>query len=146
MDDLLFIYNTNNPYTILKERNIEIIKVPKNHKILSGKNCIYIAFLKSVYIRDDLTFGHELFYLRHEIGHIILHSNIYSGYILCCGKLEKEANYFAFKLSQIVFDELELLNMTLEQICCHYGLPLNAVKQIIHLICLLLVFLGFKYV
>lgn len=128
---LFDIYRTNNPNDILDEMGINIIKAEKNNPILLCKNCVYIAELNQIFIRNDLILNYELFYLRHELGHILLHLDISNMFIINNGKIEREANYFAFKLSKITFDEIELYQMTLKQICCHLEIPFKAVNQFI---------------
>ena len=97
------------------------------------KSCIYVAEINKVFIRNDLTLKYELFYLRHELGHILLHLDIDNTFIINNGKIEREANYFAFKLSNITFDEVELYQMTLEQICCSLEIPYDAVNKLVNL-------------
>ena len=83
---ILDTYETNNPYDILNEMEVKIIKVEKFHHILLGKNCTYIAQFNAIYIRDDLILNYELFYLRHELGHILLHLDINNIFITNTGK------------------------------------------------------------
>lgn len=130
---LFDIYNTNDPYDILDEMEVEVIKVEKSNPMLLRKNCTYVIELNKIFIRDDLILNHELFYLRHELGHILMHLDVSNMFIINDGKIEREANYFALKLSKINFDEIELYQMTLEQICCSLELPYNAVNQLVNL-------------
>lgn len=122
-------YNTNNPYEILSKMEIKVIKVDRTSPILLCKNCTFIVELNKIFIRNDLILNYELFYLRHELGHILLHLDISNTFIINNGKIEREANYFAFKLSGITFDEIDLYQMTLEQICCQLEIPFKAVNQ-----------------
>jgi Zn-dependent peptidase ImmA (M78 family) len=124
-------YNTNDPFDILNEMEVEVIKVEKSSPILLKKNCMYVAELNKVFIRNDLVSNYELFYLRHELGHILLHLDSNNLLIVNNRRIEKEANYFAFKLSNITFDEVELYQMSLEQICCTLQLPFNAINQLV---------------
>ena len=130
---LFDIYNTNDPYDILNEMEVEVIKVENTNLILLGKNCIYVVELNKIFIRNDLILNYELFYLRHELGHILLHIDIGNTYIKNNGKIEREANYFALKLGKITFDEVELYQMSLEQICSSLEIPYNAVNQLVNL-------------
>jgi Zn-dependent peptidase ImmA (M78 family) len=130
---LFDIYNTNDPYDILDEMEVEVIKVEKSNPILLRKNCTYVIELNKIFIRDDLILNYELFYLRHELGHILMHIDVSNMFIINDGKIEREANYFALELSKISFDEIELYQMTLEQICCSLELPYNAVNQLVNL-------------
>jgi len=128
---LFDIYSTNNPYDILGEMEVDVVKVEKSNHILFRKNCVYLVELNKIFIRNDLILNYELFYLRHELGHILLHLDSDNMFIVNDGKIEKEANYFALKLSKITFDEIELYQMTLEQICCSLELPYNIVNQLV---------------
>lgn len=127
-------YGTNNPYDILKAMGINIIKTDPSNSILLGKNCIYIMDNSVIFMRDDLNYKHELFYLGHELGHIVLHympgDNYVSKMIQNDGKIEKQANYFALKLGQITFNEIELYEMTIEQVACALELPISPLKQL----------------
>ena len=126
-------YNTNDPFDILNEMDVQISKVEKFSPILLKKNCMYVAELNKVFIRNDLVLNYELFYLRHELGHILLHLDSNNLLIVNNRKIEKEANYFAFKLSNITFDEVELYQMSLEQICSSLQIPYNAVNQLVNI-------------
>lgn len=128
---ILDYYGTNNPYEILDSMDIDVIKVDKANPILLNKNCVYIVELNIIYIRDDLALNYELFFLRHELGHILLHLDSTNSYIVNNGKIEKQANYFALKLSNITLDEVDLYGMTIEQIACCIALPQSAFKQVI---------------
>lgn len=130
---ILDYYETNDPYDILAAIGVQITKTDKSNPILLKKNCIFIAELNLIYIRDDLVLEYELFFLRHELGHILLHLDSTNTYIINHGKIEKQANYFAFKLSNITFDEIELYEMTIEQISCSLAMPQTALKQIMNI-------------
>lgn len=130
---IIEIYNTNDPYDIFNELEVEVIKVENYNPILLDKNCTYVAEFNKIFIRNDLILNYELFYLRHELGHILLHFDSSNMFIINDGKIEREANYFAFKLSNITFDEIELYKMTLEQICSSLELPFNAINQLVNL-------------
>lgn len=130
-------YGTNNPFDILNAMGIMIVKLDKDEHLLLGRNCVYIMELNTIYIRNDLLHKHEIFYLGHEIGHIVLHYDEGQDYISIRipndGKTERQANYFALKLEQITFDEIELYEMTIEQIACTLELPVEPLKQLANL-------------
>lgn len=130
---ILDYYETNDPYDILVAMGVQITKTDKNNPILLKKNCIFIAELNLIYIRDDLVLEYELFFLRHELGHILLHLDSTNTYIINTGKIERQANYFAFKLSNITLDEIELYEMTIEQVSCSISMPQTALKQIMNI-------------
>ena len=131
-------YNTNDIYELCFYLNIMIVKLDSNNVLLKRRDAYYYRDLDDnevIFIKDDLKPPLEKFILKHELGHALCHTEL-----LCVGfnftnknKLEKQANYFAFKLSKIVFDEIELYEMTLEQICCSLEIPYNAINQLVDL-------------
>lgn len=129
---VLETYETSNPYDILNEIDVTVNKVDKYHPMLLGYNCTYIAELNSIFIRDDLNTKYEIFYLRHELGHIILHLDSRNILVRNDAKMEKEANYFAFRLSNVTFDEIALYEMSLEQIACSLEFPYSVLKQLVN--------------
>lgn len=132
---LIEVCGTNNPYEICDYMGIQIRKVEPDSCILANNNSVYIRNYfnnEVIFIRNDLTVKYEEFYIRHELGHAILHTNIINTGLINIGKLEKQANYFAFKLSQINlnFDIIDFEQLSLEQIACCLEVPLLALKQI----------------
>lgn len=126
-------YGTYNPYELCDLLEILVKKVNIDCPILSASDSIYIRDYfgrEVIFIRNDLNSNHEEFYLRHELGHALLHTKIYNSGLCNLGKLELQANYFAFKLSDLNFDEAELQGMTIEQIACCLEVPLEPLKQI----------------
>jgi Zn-dependent peptidase ImmA (M78 family) len=100
---------------------------------LQGNNAVYIRnYFDSevIFIRNDLNENHEMFYLRHEIGHAVLHVDVEYSAFCNKPKLEQQANYFAFKLSNISFDEIEFNEITIDQIASCLEVPLDPLKQI----------------
>lgn len=131
---LLDTYGTNNPYELCDLLGITIRKVPSSFKMLAGDNSIYLRdyFEKEIiFIRNNLNQNHEEFYLRHELGHALLHVDVLNSSLCNKGKLELQANYFAVELSKIAMDSIELNEMTLEQIACCLELPYKPLKQVI---------------
>lgn len=84
-------------------------------------------------MRDDLGYKSELFYLGHELGHLILHYDKHNIRYPNNGKVKRQANYFAFKLMNLSIDEVELYDMTLEQIASTLELPVEPLKQLVNL-------------
>ena len=75
-------YGTNDPYVILDDMDVSIKEVPFDYHILKNQNCIFVIKLNTIFIRNDLCYNHKLFYLRHELGHILLHLNIFKSGII----------------------------------------------------------------
>jgi Zn-dependent peptidase ImmA (M78 family) len=129
-------YLTNSPYDLCKLLKIRIEKVHCTHYILRGDKSIYFRDIfneEVIYIRDDLYGKEEEFYLRHELGHAILHVNIPNSRHMNTLKLEKQANYFAFKLGGLKLDRTELYQMTLEQIASCLEVPYEPLRQLVNL-------------
>lgn len=137
---LIDTYDTNNPYELCTLLDIKIIMVDPNYPLLLGKSSLLIRNLHNsnkeiIFIRNDLHKSHEEFYLKHELGHAILHPGIINSQnknLVNIDKMEKQANYFALKLCQIELDSIELEQFTLEQIASYLELPYEPLKQIIN--------------
>jgi Zn-dependent peptidase ImmA (M78 family) len=122
------IYNTNNVYELYDILNIQIKKLEPSNILLYGND--------SIYIRDDLSIESEKFILLHELWHALLHVDIFSAAFnrkfINKDQLEKQANYFAFKMLNIEFDAIELEGMTSEQISSCIEVPYKTLCQIIN--------------
>jgi Zn-dependent peptidase ImmA (M78 family) len=134
------IYNTNNVYELYDIFNINIKKLESNNILLQGNDSLYIRdYFDSeiAFIRDDLNMESERFILLHELGHALLHIDIFlaafNRKFINKNKLEKQANYFAFKMLNVEFDEIELEGMTSEQISRYIGIPYEPFVQIVNL-------------
>jgi len=122
---LFDMYSTKDISELYGCLEIQIVKLPKDNILLQGNESVYQRDYfdrEIVYIRDDLDFKYEKFILAHELGHAILHTEIYSAafnkQLLNKGKLEKQANYFAFKVLEVKIDPVDFDGFTLEQMCC----------------------------
>lgn len=68
---------------------------------------------KFIHINNNLSRGHELMTLAHELGHAILHPNQNTLFLkkytrLSVSKLEMEANYFAFLIMNDFYSEKQV--------------------------------------
>ncbi|KNF10067.1 putative Zn peptidase [Gottschalkia purinilytica] len=127
---LIEFFKTDNIYDLYDYLGIQINKLDKDNILLLGNDGLYHRdFLDKeiVFIRNDLSIEYEKFILAHELGHAIIHTDIYNAAfnksLVNKGKIEKQANYFAFKLLNIKFDSVELEGFTLDQISHAIGLP-----------------------
>ena len=99
--------SSDNPYDICNFLDIEIIRVSCNSVILAGNKSLYIRNYfdnEVIFTSEELLHDEEVFYLRHELGHAILHPDLLNTgnkALTNFGKLELQANYFAYKLSLI---------------------------------------------
>ena len=115
--------NSEDIYEIYDILNIEIIKINKDNYLLQENEALYIRsyFDKEVvFIGDDLDYRYQKFILAHELGHAILHTELYiaafNKKLLNKGKLEKQASYFALNLLNIKIDCADFMGYTAEQI------------------------------
>lgn len=107
-------------YSALK---INLKRIDKGDPILLGNDALYIrSYLgfEAVFIRDDFAYRYEKFILAHELGHAVLHTGMdtaaYNNKLVNKGKLERQADYFAFRLLNIPLDKVFYEGYTLEQI------------------------------
>lgn len=131
---------TNNVYEIFDIMGICINKVDSNSILLRNNDSLYIRDYigrEIVFIRNDLDIILEKFILFHELAHALLHTELYEAAFnrnfINKDKLEKQANYFAFKMINIELDEIDLEGMTLEQISKYIGIPYKPLLQFIKL-------------
>lgn len=144
IDDIILgltdIYDTRDIYELLDFLKIKVIKLDKNNILLQNNESLYHRYYfenEIIFIKTDLPINYEKFLLSHELAHAILHTSILSSALnntlINTGKLEKEANYFAFKLGNLRLDEFELINLTIEQIASSLELPYEPLKQLVNL-------------
>lgn len=132
------MYGTNDVYDLLDCLNIIIIKLDKENILLNHNDAFYYRNYfgnEVIFIRNDLPLNYEKFVLAHELSHAIIHINAETAAfsLVNSGKLEQQANYFAFKLSNIKFDEIELTQMSVEQIASWLELPCEPLKQLVNI-------------
>ena len=127
---LLDLYRTNNIYELYDCLDIKIIKLHKNNILLKGNEAFYQRNCMNreiVYIRENLDHRYEKFILAHEMGHAVLHTEIYSAAfdkrLLNKGKFEIQANYFALNLLGIKIATIDFDGYTIEQIAKALHIP-----------------------
>lgn len=130
-------YNVNDIKEIYDSFDIEIIKLEPGNVLLKGNESFYYRsfFNKEVvFIRNDLHEVYKKFILAHEFGHALLHTDVYKAAfnknLLNIGKLEKQANYFAFKLLDFNLDPINFEGFTIEQISSSLYLPKECFKSV----------------
>ncbi|AAK78527.1 Zn-dependent peptidase ImmA (M78 family) [Clostridium acetobutylicum] len=129
-------FKTRDVHELCDCLNIKVIKLPFNNILLRKKDALYYRDYQNneiIFIKDNLPLSLEKFILSHELGHALCNPDL-----LCAaftfsnkGKFERQANYFAFKLINIKFDEIELEGMSLEQIAALTQIPYNVLSQFI---------------
>lgn len=127
---LIETYNTNNVYEIYNLLDIQIIRIDENNILLQGNDGFYQRNYfnqEIVFISEDLDYQYEKFVLAHELGHAILHTEIYTAAFnikfINKGKNERQATYFALKLLDIKIDPIEFEGLNIEQIANTLHVP-----------------------
>lgn len=123
IDGIIEYCKSRDIYEIYNALDIKIVKTDKDNPILQENDALYIrdySDLEVVFIRDDLPYQYEKFVLAHELGHALLHTEIYTAAfkrdLINKGKLERQANYFALKLLNIEINSIDFEGYTIEQI------------------------------
>ncbi len=108
VEDLIQTYNTSDPFRICDYLDVLVVRVP-----LVKVNGFYQRFEDQdiIYINQDLNEEESTLVLAHELGHLILHSDVNALYLKSCNQLtsryEIQANAFAILLLR---DRLNLEN------------------------------------
>lgn len=123
VDGLIEYCYSDDIFEIYETLNIDIKRIDKESFILQGSEALYIRSyfdIEVVFIRDDLPYRYEKFLLAHELGHALLHVEIssaaYNSKLINKGKLERQADYFAYRLLDIKVDNVYYEGLTIEQI------------------------------
>lgn len=101
VDDIIKKHGTRNPFRIAEEMDAIVLKVP-----LKGVNGFYHKYMDQdlIYINEDLSEEEQFIVCAHELGHMILHSDIDNVFldspVTKPGKIELQANAFALQLLQ----------------------------------------------
>lgn len=128
--------NSRDVFEIYDILDIKIVKLCKDNILLQGFEALYQRNYfdeEIVFIRDDLDYKYEKFVLAHELGHALLHTEIYTAAfnknLLNKGKLEREANYFALNLLNIEIDSIDFEGYTIEQVSKALYVPEESLKH-----------------
>lgn len=133
VDGLVETYESDNVYELIDFLDINVVK-----KKMSGDK--KGRFLRNdfgdefIFISDDLTESEERIVLSHELGHLILHTELsisfYSSSLVSHNKLEIQANKFAAYLliDDAALHKVEYENFTLEQIAIAENVPVDLLK------------------
>lgn len=134
---LLELYKTNDPYELCDILKIQVERISLSNPMLRSEKSIYFRnFYGSeiIYIRDNLHINYERFFLRHELGHAILHPDAVCSCnksVINYGQMEKQANYFAFKLTDLDILPYECEGFSMNQIASYVEMPENVLHQMV---------------
>lgn len=134
---LLDTYETNNPYELCNYLGIKIIKLEPENALLRKKDAFYYRDLEDkevIFIKNNLNELTERFIIAHELGHALCNPDLLrASFVLSNkGKLEKQANYFAFNLLNIFLDKSNLKDLTLKQISSYTYTPYTVLMQLFY--------------
>lgn len=134
---LIELYGTRDVYELCDALEIEIRNVPTSNIMLHGRESHYYRNFDGyevIFIDETIQDGpKKSFILKHELGHALCNPDIacaaYSNKNI--GKIERQANYFAMKLSNLEFDYVVMYQMTYEQISAYLNLPYDKVGELL---------------
>jgi len=133
---LIDLYGTSDIYDLYSCLGLHIERLPLGNVLLREGEAFYsrgYLGVETVFIRNDLSKTYERFVLAHELGHAILHVEIqeaaFNLNLINKGKMERQANYFAFHLLDINPYDEDFENFTIEQIACALEVPVDALRQ-----------------
>lgn len=135
VDNIVEHWDTANPFELCKNLRIKVVAVSKDYPLLLGNDSIYVHSLRTIYIRDDLPYRLQCFYICHELGHALLHPNIFymKKNLVNTGKQEKQADYFAYSLLGFVLDEGEFYQVPITHISSIIGVPERVLKRLVNM-------------
>lgn len=125
-------HNTNDPFKIAKEKNIELI-----FEDLEEIHGYYLYFrrVQFIHVNNKLDELYQRFVCAHELGHAVEHTKKNTAYLskhtlFSTDRLEREANTFAVEL---LVQDMELYQhiksgYNLDQIASIFGIPKQFMK------------------
>lgn len=122
------VYETRNVYDLLDSLDITLIKKPLINKE-KGRFLRDIFANEYIYVSDELSDEEEKTVIAHELGHLVLHTNLSTSYytendLINKDKLEFEANKFAAEL--LIPDDIDFSgyeNLTINELSCYLESP-----------------------
>lgn len=122
VNGLIEMYETRDVYKLIDKLEIILIRknLPGNKKGRFFRDMFGNEF---IFISDDLCIEEEKIVIAHELGHLILHTDLSTSYyssnnLLNKDKLEVQANKFAAEL--LIPDDVEIIEgMTTKELACY---------------------------
>lgn len=132
VNGLIEMYSTRDVYELLNNLEVALIrkKLSKNEK---GRFFRDIFGNEIIFISNDLSEQEEKIVIAHELGHLILHTDLSTSYyhsnnLLSKNKFEIEANKFAAEL--LIPDDVEIYE---DETISHLACRLNVTEDLIKL-------------
>lgn len=131
VDGLIELYKTRNVYELLELLEITLVK----KKLINDEKGRFLRNIfgdEFIFISDKLSSVEEKIVIAHELGHLILHTNLSTSYytgnhLLIKNKYETEANKFAAEL--LISDEVEISEgMTTKELAYYLEVSEKLVK------------------
>ncbi len=126
------VYGTRDVYKLVDKLDITLIK-----KYLRGTKGRFFRDMfenEYIFVSNNLSYEEEKIIIAHELGHLILHTNLSTSHYssnkhLVKNKLEVQADKFAAEL--LIPDDVDFSgydNLTTKQLSCHLKVPEEFIK------------------
>lgn len=132
--ELVEKHQTNDPFIIAREKNIQVIQHDLHKDIYGFYRCVRRN--KFIFINSNLTESEKIFTCGHELGHSTCHPDLNTPFMrsntyFSIDKVEYQANLFAVEL--LLSDELLnyylSVQMTIYDIAALHQIPVEMVKM-----------------
>ncbi|WP_080875590.1 ImmA/IrrE family metallo-endopeptidase [Oceanobacillus timonensis] len=129
VNQLVDKYGSRDPFEICRVMGIDIIYMPLGKSRKGFFSRLYRT--AAILINEDLSYEKQKTTCAHELGHIILHSELNAAFLnsntyQITDKYEIEANEFMLEL---LFNENEPYPITIEEATEEYGIPEQLLKK-----------------
>jgi len=130
-------YGTRDVYELCDALGIEIREVEPSNILLRNHEAYYYRnFMDSevIFIANNVDGCIKEFVLKHELGHALCNTEVLSAGFTHAnvGKMERQADYFAAKLSNLELDNITMHQMTIEQIASCLEIPERVLRQLVN--------------
>ncbi|MGN9164929.1 ImmA/IrrE family metallo-endopeptidase [Tissierellaceae bacterium HCP3S3_D8] len=117
VEGLIEVYSTRNIYELLDQLDVTLIRKEFKSNV-KGRFIRNIFGDEFIFISDQLSYEEERIVIAHELGHLILHTDLTTSYytenhLLVKDRYEVEANKFAAELlieDNVIIHEGETMN------------------------------------
>lgn len=122
-------YKTYNPFEIAEARRIKVLYEPLGSVMGYHSHAFRQHF---IHINQELDEHEARFVCAHELGHIILHPQVNTNFLLrrtffSVGKIERQANTFAVEL--LTYELIPTDGYTVANCVAEYGIPQRIAEE-----------------